>query len=57
MAIDVIATKRGYYDGQIREPGDEFSIQSEKDMGSWMKKVSKPTGKATKPAKDDDHLE
>lgn len=33
--MKVVATKQGYYGG-LREPGDEFTISSEGDIGSWM---------------------
>lgn len=33
--MKVVATKQGYYGG-LREPGDEFTISSESDLGSWM---------------------
>lgn len=33
--MKVVATKKGYYGG-LREPGDEFTISSEDDLGSWM---------------------
>ena len=36
--LRVRATRRGFF-GQQREPGDEFEIDSDKQMGSWMEKV------------------
>ena len=40
MGIRVKALERGVY-GSLREPGDEFVIASEKDLGKWMVPVSK----------------
>lgn len=36
--IKVVALREGYYSNTIRLPGDKFEV-SEKDLGSWMKKV------------------
>lgn len=43
MTIKVEATKRGYYGVEIREPGSQFDIQSEKEFSKrWMKRVEEP---------------
>ena len=36
--IEVVALREGYYSNTIRSPGEKFDV-SEKDLGSWMKKV------------------
>lgn len=46
--IRVKATKRGYYAGVIREPGDEFEIKDKSKMGSWMQII--PGQEAIAPA-------
>lgn len=51
MAIKVKAKSRGY-SGCLREPGDEFTVESEAQVGSWMEVQGK--AKAEKP--DDDKL-
>lgn len=35
----VYASRVGYYGGVLREPGDEFDIQDDKELGSWMTPV------------------
>ena len=37
--IDVVAVSSGFYGNERKEAGDEFTIKSEKDLGSWMKKA------------------
>jgi hypothetical protein len=34
--MKVIANERGFFGGEIRELGEEFSIENEKQLGSWM---------------------
>jgi|GEM_PF-6758661 len=41
----VTATARGYYGGRIREAGEQFTIDQEAHLGSWMQ-VKKETAKA-----------
>lgn len=36
MAIKVVATRRGFYKS-MREKGSVFEVESEKELGSWMK--------------------
>lgn len=43
--MEVVATRRGFYDGLIREPGDKFDVGSQKELGSWMEPVRKPRKK------------
>lgn len=45
----VRATKAGYYGG-LREPGAEFPIKDEKDLGSWMVKAER-AAPAVKPGR------
>jgi hypothetical protein len=40
-SIKVRALARGYFDGQIREPGDEFDIEGSSDLGGWMMPINK----------------
>lgn len=53
--MDVIATKRGYYGGQLREAGDSFAVSGEEMFSlTWMKKVNikvLPKVKETSPKK------
>jgi hypothetical protein len=37
--MKVIATRRGFYGGKVREEGEKFSIAKREDLGSWMDKV------------------
>lgn len=48
----VKATRVGFYDGLIRQPGDEFDISSKKDQGSWMEPVRKPQARKKTVAKE-----
>ena len=47
--MKVITTKVGFY-GKLRKVGEEFDIDNDKELGSWMKKVeakkAKPKAKA-----------
>lgn len=47
--MKVEALRRGFY-GSIREVGDVFEINSEKDLGKWMKPLE---SESNKPAKKD----
>ncbi len=40
--IKVEAIGRGFYNTRIRRPGDRFLVKSEKDLGSWMKRLDVP---------------
>lgn len=43
--IRVRAVKRGFYDHNLRDPGtktEEFTIRSEKELGSWMERIDEP---------------
>lgn len=33
----VIATKVGFYDNSLRNPGDKFEVTDETPLGSWLK--------------------
>lgn len=44
--IKVEAIARGFYNTRIRRPGDRFLIKSEKDLGSWMKRLDRPEAEA-----------
>ena len=45
----VVKAKRlGFYEGLIRKEGDQFSIGSKKELGSWMEPVQKPRAKTVK---------
>ena len=48
--IKVIATRQGYFGGQIRPEGAVFHIKSKEQMGSWMNEYKKPKKKEVKPA-------
>ena len=38
--MKVIATKKGFYAGQLVDEGDEFTLDSDKHFSeNWMKKV------------------
>lgn len=37
----VIATKLGFYDNSLRNPGDHFEVTDETPLGSWLKMDSK----------------
>lgn len=37
--IAVIALARGYYGGQVREPGDRFFIKRDREFGTWMDEI------------------
>lgn len=50
MAIKVRATEKGFHDGRIRRPGDEFLVQTKEEIGSWMERAG---GKAAKPSDSD----
>jgi hypothetical protein len=58
MTLRVKATQRGVYDGELREAGDVFLIESEDQAGSWMevveapKAASAPASKRSKPEPD-----
>jgi len=45
----VRALARGYYDGVIRERGDEFEIEADADLGGWMDPVSEAEAKRLAP--------
>lgn len=47
--IRVRATVRGFYDNHVKEPGDVFTIQSQKELGKWMERVEDETAEQ-KPA-------
>lgn len=47
MSVQVVAKRRGFY-GQLREAGEQFTVASEKEVGTWMGRVDEPQ----KPAKD-----
>jgi len=51
MQIRVRATKRGFQNGTLREPGAEFTIDDKQFTKEWMEKVG---GKADAPAKPGD---
>ncbi len=36
--IPVVATRRGFY-GSLREEGEPFSVESDKEVGKWMERV------------------
>lgn len=44
----VKAKRVGFYAGLIRKEGDQFSIGSKKELGSWMELVQKPRAKTVK---------
>jgi len=45
MKVKVVAKEKGFYDGIVRNEGDEFAVKSAKAVGKWMKvvKVTKDT--------------
>lgn len=53
-SLHVLTLTRGYYGGEIKEPGDEFTISSPDELGSWMlpQGWSKEKPKPTKAAKE-----
>lgn len=36
--IPVVAIRRGFY-GSLREEGEPFSVESDKEVGKWMQRV------------------
>lgn len=40
--MKVTAIKAGFY-GKLRKAGEEFTIKSKKDLGSWMKETKPKT--------------
>lgn len=44
----VKANRLGFYAGLIRKEGDQFSIGSKKELGSWMEPVQKSRAKTVK---------
>jgi hypothetical protein len=53
--VKVKAIKQGYY-GVLREPGEEFEIESPTDKGSWMESIEeepKRRGRAVKDAPEE----
>lgn len=48
MAIKVKAKSKGYF-GHLREPGETFDVESEKQLGKWMEVLS-----GAPKSKDDD---
>ncbi len=38
----VIAKKLGFFNGHLVQPGTEFTIESEQQLGSWMERVAAP---------------
>lgn len=40
--VKVVATKKGYAQGRIRRPGDEFIVPAELVSKQWMKVVDEP---------------
>lgn len=45
MGIKVRANAVGYY-GHLRQPGDEFEIESKEQLGAWMDMVKTTKTKA-----------
>lgn len=43
----VKATKKGFY-GKLRKVNEEFTIESKKDLGSWMQEVKEAKASAKK---------
>jgi hypothetical protein len=51
MTVKVKAMARGFY-GKLREPGEEFVVQSKDEIGSWMEGPKAPRGEKAAPKKD-----
>lgn len=54
--IRVKAIALGFYDNRRRRIGEVFEIQSEKEMGRWMKKM-KPEVKVSEFLDEDEEIE
>lgn len=39
--IEVVATRKGFYNGSRLKEGDSFIVKSEEDLGEWMKCVDR----------------
>ena len=52
--MKVQAIKRGYFGGQIREPGETFEISSKKALGSWMQAVEEKKSSKTSASTTED---
>lgn len=37
--IEVVATEKGFYKGRLRVKGEKFTLESEKQLGRWMKRL------------------
>ena len=37
--IHVVATRAGFYKNSRKQEGDKFTIDSERQLGTWMKKI------------------
>lgn len=48
MGIEVTATQLGFYDNIRRREGDKFEVESEEEIGQWMK-PTKPLSKKAAP--------
>lgn len=58
MAFKVKATRLGFYGGHLREEGEEFLVETEEHLGSWMEKVGgKLKGKAAAAKAEQESLE
>lgn len=51
--MKVKATKKGFHNGigKLFNPGDEFEVDDNQELGSWMEKVEEPKKPAKKAAK------
>lgn len=49
--MKVVAIKKGFYNGQIQSEGSEFVVDSDAQIGTWMRIVEEPKKEKPKPKK------
>jgi hypothetical protein len=49
QTVLVTATKVGYHNGRVLQPGDLFRLPVHKKIGKWMELVTENTAKAVGP--------
>lgn len=53
--MQVKATEKGFFGGQLREPGDTFDIETEEQFSKvWMEKAGPKRGRPPKAAPADE---
>lgn len=46
MTIKVTATRTGFFNGALIEPGETFTVDTEAQLGSWMERADGKENKA-----------